>query len=263
MGGRRLGRDRQVVADGDQGRPARRRDLQGAGVVDRRDLRVEVRVAPDLGQDPRADGVLVGAGRQVDRVADRRRVALGVVLAPAGERHVVDLLAIAPVVEPDLDHLHAVEVGAVGILGGLQDEARRLGAGGLGRQVGSHRHAGGVGPGDPVRPAGHRRREAPAAEHPKPHPRARGGEGLLALQGREDRVAGVLLGPDAGDRRAAELQRVVLPLAAGPLRRLIRPAQAERRLRRCAARQHGLRIEPADPPSIAVLVRDGEAVVDV
>ena len=52
----------------------------------------------------------------------------GIVLAAAGQGHVEDLFLVVAAVQPDLDDLDAVEVGAVWVLHGLQHEARRAAA---------------------------------------------------------------------------------------------------------------------------------------
>src|SRR5450755_208975 len=62
----------------------------------------------------------------------------------------------------------------------------------------AHRHATGVGDLDPILLLEHVRPIFPAAEQPHLDPHAAGAEGFLALHRREDRRAGILLGPYAG-----------------------------------------------------------------
>ena len=111
-----------------EGRPARRGDLEDAYVVERALLRVERRVPPEGLQEGIADGVRVRGLLDVDRVADRGLAAsVRTDRTPVGDRDVVDpLLRLALGIEPALDDLDAIEVGAVRIADGADEERRGL-----------------------------------------------------------------------------------------------------------------------------------------
>src|SRR5262245_3762002 len=121
-------------------------------------------------------------------------------LLAVGTGDVEHLLASLAVLEPALDHLNPLERSAAGIAHGHHQEAR---SGIAARdQIGAHRHAALVGRGHRAGIARETVGEVVAGEEPNPQPRPTGGEGLLAAQGVVDRLARVLLGPDAGETRS-------------------------------------------------------------
>ncbi len=85
----------------------------------------------------------VGPGRlgDVDRVADRRQLAIGARLAIARPGHVEELLLpLSGGVDPTLDDLNAVEIAADRILQRGDKKGRRF-AGRSGTEIAAHRHA--------------------------------------------------------------------------------------------------------------------------
>ena len=117
-------------------------NLEHPRIIERLLRRIEIRIGPDRAQFGGADRIRpVGVG-DIDGVADRRQLAVGVRLAVAGPRDVIDLLMrLAVGVHPALDDLDAVEIGADRIAQRIDHEARRLRTLGHGPQVAAHRYA--------------------------------------------------------------------------------------------------------------------------
>ncbi len=120
-------------------------------------------------------------------------------------------------VDPALDHLHAVEIGSIRIARGPDEEARRLASAAL-RQVGPHRHAGVIGAVDIVERS---IIEREAAEEAQADARAAGAVDLAPAQGIEDFAARVCRRPCRGQAGSAELP-VVLHRAADAFQRPFR-----------------------------------------
>ena len=202
-------------------RPARCRDLQHARVVESKLARVELRVRPDRLQLDCPDGVGVRGVLHVDGIAHGRELRppaahqrIGALCAKLAARpgDVVDLLEDLSVSRPALDDLDAIEIGIVGILDRPHDEGRCLRPGG--RQLTAHRYAVRIPRLDPVLVSQNGGREVPAAEEPHLDPHAAGAEGLLALHGREDRLARVFLGPHTAQPRRRKPVRGQYPHAS-------------------------------------------------
>ena len=88
---------RQVQLGGPIRRPARRRNLEHASVIGDIRLRIEGRIGPLTNQLGRADGVLVGGGLHVNRIADGRDLAgFRIGLAVAAPHHVVNVSLLLP-----------------------------------------------------------------------------------------------------------------------------------------------------------------------
>ena len=104
--------------------PARCRNLKDPGVVEGLYVRIEIGIGPDRDEFRGAYGVGPVRGLQVDGVADRRFTpAVLADLAAVLDCHVVDLLVgLAFLIEPALDDLDAVEVGADGVAQGIDHE---------------------------------------------------------------------------------------------------------------------------------------------
>ncbi len=105
---------------------------------------------------------------------------------------------------PDLDDLDPVQVARVRILDRLQQEPWRPLRARRGHKVAAHRRAQGIGALHPVGLAGDPSGIAEAGEQAEAHAYTGGGEHLLALHGVEQGLAGVPLGPDAGDPPCAQ-----------------------------------------------------------
>ena len=128
-------------------------------------------------------------------------MGFGVRLQTVGADDVVDLLLRFAALQPALDDLGPLQPG---VLRGTQrpdEEARRTVVAAF--EVAAHRHAVLVGRGDRVRCVRHGIIEPETAEEAHADARARGREGLPALQRVEDRGAGVLAGPHRGQTASA------------------------------------------------------------
>ena len=100
-------------------------------------------------------------------------------------------------VSPALDHLHAVQVGAIGILDGADQETGRLGRFGTG-QVATHGHTLAIAEGGEVGPGRVRFGVVPAAEEAQHDARPGGRIDLATLECREQGLAGIGFGPHGG-----------------------------------------------------------------
>jgi hypothetical protein len=124
----------------------------------------------------------------------------GIHLAAVRARDVEHLLARLAALEPALDDLQPLQRRAVRVADRPGHEARSAVRG---LELAAHRNADGVGVPDGVSAAEKRGLEARAREEAHPDARPGGREGLLAAQRVEDRLARVLLGPDAGEAGGA------------------------------------------------------------
>ena len=103
-------------------RPARRRNLEHAGIVERRNARIELGIGPHGLQFDRADAVRVRGLFDVDRVSDRRHDPgpfVGLAVTRPGD--VEDFLEALTALGPALDDLDAIEIAG----GRILDRPRR------------------------------------------------------------------------------------------------------------------------------------------
>src|ERR1700730_10629729 len=134
------------------GRPPRSRDLNHACIVEGSQGRVEVGIGPHRDQLGVADRIGPGGARHVDRIADRRQLALriGLALLSVTPGYVVDLLLQSSAfVLPALDDLDAVEIGADRILQCGHQEAWRLARWRRGK-IATHRYAAAIADGSRI-----------------------------------------------------------------------------------------------------------------
>ena len=90
---------------------------------------IEVRVLPEGGERRVSDRVAEASGRHVDGIADGRHAPIGRCPSAVRERDVVDPLVALPVrVDPALHDLDPVEVRALGVARGLNEETGRIAA---------------------------------------------------------------------------------------------------------------------------------------
>src|SRR5436305_835527 len=114
--------------------PARRRNFDDAPVVERPLRRIKIRVLPDGDQFRSTDRVGPRRILDVNGGPYRWQLAIGTQLAVAGPDHVINLLLdLTLCVEPTLDDLVAVEIGADRILQRGDKEGRRLAGSGGGK----------------------------------------------------------------------------------------------------------------------------------
>src|SRR5262249_30720731 len=93
--------------------PTRSWNLDHTSIIERRLTGVEIRVLPYRDEFRRADCVRPGSVGNVHGAADRWNLAVGTRLAISRPGDVVDFLVhVAVLVEPALDNLIAIEVGA-------------------------------------------------------------------------------------------------------------------------------------------------------
>src|SRR6185437_1676791 len=140
------------------------------------------------------------------------RFQIGLDAVRAGD--VIDLDHALAVGDPALDDLHLLQRRAVGVAHGPDDEARRLAGDGR-LQVPAHRHALFIADLHQVGARVQRVGIVEGAEEADLDAGAAGAEGLAAGQCIPDRVARVLLSPNAGEPPRAEMQRL-------RIRRLVR-----------------------------------------
>ena len=97
-----------LVVDG----PARGWDLQNADIVEGSFSGIEIRICPGGGQLCSTDGVGPGGLREIDCVANRGKLAVGVGGSVAAPGDIVNLLMQAAIKRvPAFDDLDPVEVG--------------------------------------------------------------------------------------------------------------------------------------------------------
>ncbi len=140
------------------------------------------------------------------------------------------LVRLAIRIHPGLDELDAIEIGAVRILDRPHHETRCGSLFGW-LKIATHRHATGIGPLQHVGLAGEVLRKIPAAEETHPEARAAGRKGFAALHRVPDRIAGIRLGPHAGQRPRVQILRFEPSTHLGALpscRRAILQAMAAR-----------------------------------
>ncbi len=102
-------------------------DLDDAPIVDGAFCGIEIGVSPNRDQFRIPDRVGPGRFGDVNRVVDRRLLAVRTRFAVSGPDHVVDFLVCLFVcVEPALNDLDSVEIFTVGILGHRDQERRRF-----------------------------------------------------------------------------------------------------------------------------------------
>ena len=151
-------------------------NLQHPRVVEGRLCRIKLRVLPAHRESRTADAVVVGCRSVIDAVAHRGKPAVGTrhsLTGPGNVKHL--LMAATLVIQPALDDLHPVQVRAIGLLLRDHQELRQR------VQFSALENSLGV---------------ITTGEKAQADARSAGGIDFAPLQGSENGLTGILLGPD-------------------------------------------------------------------
>ena len=220
-GSGQVGAGLHAGADRIPGRPAAGRILQDSNIVERSGRRIEGRVAPQAAELGSTFVAREAAIVQVDGgIVLWTTVSLGIDGTTVGARDVEDLLLVALAIAPDLDDLKTLQRGTGLVPHRPHQEARLVAR--LADQIATHRHTALVGSFDHVRTSLDTVVVVEAGKEANPGSRSRRAEGLLASHRVEQRFARVLLCPDSGEPRRAELgKRQICGVGTAVFERLI------------------------------------------